>query len=69
MEKSGAWEGADVAFVPSSAAFLCDLGCRAQFGSELSFFGKEVNFFSFPSTNVLGESKPKTVKVGRKFDA
>ena len=69
METSGAWEGADVGFVPSSAPFLCDLGCSAQFGSELSFFGKEVNFFPSPSTNLLGKSKPKTVKFGRKYDA
>ena len=69
METSGAWEGADVGFVPSSAPFLCDLGCSAQFGSELSSFGKEVNFFSFPPTNLLGESKPTTVKVGRMLDS
>lgn len=38
----------DVGFVSSSAPFLCDLGCSAQFGSELSSLGKEVNFSLFP---------------------
>ena len=70
MGKSGAWEEADVGFVPNSAAFLCDLGCSVQSGSELSHFGKEeMNFCSSLSTSLLGESKPKTVKVGRDFDA
>lgn len=68
MGKSGAWKRADVGFVPSSAAFLCDLGCSIQSGSWLSHVGKEENnFCSSPLTRLLEESKPKTVKVGRDF--
>lgn len=65
MGKSGVWEGADVGFVPSSAAFLCDLGCSVQSGSELSHFGKEEMNFCSLSTSLLEESKLKTVKAGR----
>ena len=70
MGKSGAWEGADVGFVPSSAAFLCNLGCSVPSGSQPSYFGKEeMNFCSSVPIRLLKESKTKTVKVGRDLGA
>lgn len=70
MGKSGAWEGADQGFIPSSAASLCDLGCSVQSRLPLSHLGKEeTSFCSSSSASLLEESKPKTVKVGRVVDA
>lgn len=43
MGKSGASRGADVGFVPSSAAFLCDLGCSVQSGSQIFLLWKRRN--------------------------
>lgn len=66
MGKSGALEGADVGFVPSSAAFLCDLGCSLQSGSQIFYFGKgETNVCSSVSAGLLKEPKIKTVHAGR----
>lgn len=60
MGKSGALEGADVGFVPSSAAFLCDLGCSIQSGSQIFYFGKgEANVCVSVSTGLLEGTQDK----------
>lgn len=54
MGKSGAWEGVDQDFIPSSAASLCDLGYSVQSGLSLFHFGKEeISFCSSSSTRLL----------------
>lgn len=70
MGKSGAWEAADVGFVPGFAAFLCNLGCSIHSGAQSSYFGKEeMNFCSSFSIRLLKESRTKTVKVRRDVGA